>query len=98
MLSKSNTHTHTLTHFARLSSGTDWESGEYNSKLICEVELKFNERFREKGIHVFCKRVAKREREREREEEVARGARGRKERSTRKRGREDRHRERGGVP
>ena len=97
MLSKkSNTHTHTLTHFARLSSGTDWESGEYNSKLICEVELKFNERFREKGIHVFCKRVAKRERERE--EEVARGARGRKERSTRKRGREDRHRERGGVP
>ena len=66
MLSKSNTHTHTLTHFARLSSGTDWESGEYNSKLICEVELKFNERFREKGIHVFCKRVAKRERERER--------------------------------
>ena len=30
------------------------------------MELKFNERFREKGIHVFCKRVAKRERERER--------------------------------
>ena len=47
-----------MTHFARLiSSGTDWESGQYNSKLICEVELKFNERFREKGIHIFCKRV-----------------------------------------
>jgi hypothetical protein len=70
-----------MTHFARLiSSGTDWESGQYNSKLICEVELKFNERFREKGIHIFCKRV-QRDGEREREE-VAEHERGRGERST----------------